>query len=187
MDTPTRITAAALEKRKPPLEVLLRSHVTDPANLFYTDVFKKGGVFADVAESLTLTPSQPRSGDSYLTFHAAMTVESNPAQAYALFSSDFPAVVFPGVQIEFAPVKPNKSHLVEFHVQLFQNKPYKFRKFWFPFDHEDIEDDNATVISILVPHVPNWSSTYWAMLQQRNEVGDQAGWMLKKVRIVPVD
>jgi hypothetical protein len=187
MDTPTRIPARTLEKRKPPLDVLLRSHVPDSVKHSFTDVFKKGDAFTHQSESLVLTPSQPRSGDSYLTIHAAMTVQSDPDQPYALFSSDFPDAVFPTVQVEFAPVVPSKPHLVEFHVELFQDKPYKFRKFWFPFEWEDMQDNNATVITVLVPHVPDWSYTYWAMLQQRNEVGDQAGWMLKKVRVIAID
>lgn len=98
----------------------------------------------------------------------------------------FQGAVFPGVQVEFAPIKKNKMHLVEFHVTLNEAKTYKFRVFSYPLaTFQDIAITSSQVITALVPPAEGITS-FGASIQQRNEPGDNAGWMFHKVRITSV-
>jgi len=126
-------------------------------------------------------------GENYLRFHQPMMVTSEPGQDFALFDSAYSDFSFPDVQVTFTPIKAGKSHLVEFHIQLFQDTTYKFRKFSYPTgDTEDMSDDQTSLISILVPAVSS-DISYGAEIMQLNEPTEDAGWLLKYVRITAMD
>ncbi len=140
-----------------------------------------------VPNILHLSPGRPRVGESHLTFLSAVLVESEEGQEFAVFNSAYAPVQFPGVDVNFVPLKTGKSHLVEFHVQVGGNgMTYKFRKF-FGYDYEDISDDATNLISVLVPPVPNYISTCYAAISQLNASSEDAGWLLWYVRITAVN
>jgi hypothetical protein len=139
--------------------------------------------------AIELRPSKPSSSKGFLTFFSSPMVMSNPLATndLAVFSSAFPGVVFPGVQVEFTPIKKGKMHLVEFHVTLNMPKTYKFRVFSYPLaTFQDLSLNQSQVITALVPPLENISTGYGAAIQQRNEVSDNAGWSFYKVRITAV-
>ena len=139
--------------------------------------------------TIELKPSKPSTGKGYLSFYSSLLVLANPLPSndIAVFSSSFQGAVFPGVQVEFTPIKKNKMHLVEFHVTLNQPKTYKFRVFSYPLaTFQDISINSSQVITTLVPPFEELSSGFGAALQQRNSPGDDAGWMFHKVRITAV-
>lgn len=138
---------------------------------------------------IELKPSKPSTSKGFLSFYSPLMVLANPLPSndIAVFSSSFQGAVFPGVQVEFTPIKKNKMHLVEFHVTLNQPKTYKFRVFSYPLaTFQDISINSSQVITTLVPPFEELSSGFGASLQQRNEPGDNAGWMFHKVRVTSV-
>jgi hypothetical protein len=141
-----------------------------------------------MTSSIEFKPSKPSSSKGYLSFHSPLLVLSNPLPSndIAVYSSAFQEVVFPGVQVEFSPIKKNKMHLVEFHVTLNSPKTYKFRVFSYPLaSFQDISLNSSQVITALVPPFEGITS-YGAAIQQRNEPEDNAGWMFHKIRITAV-
>ena len=141
--------------------------------------------------SLILSPNKPRSGESFLSFHAAVMVEANPASSnnIALFSSAFPSVNNPSVQLEFATIKPGKKHLVEFNITF--NEPakvYKFRLIQFPTaTYQDVSVSGTQVLSILIPSIPDYPYSYGAALNQLNTKAEACGWIFHSVKISAVD
>lgn len=139
---------------------------------------------------IVLSPGKPRSGKNFLTFFSAMMVNAEPlaSNEIALFSSAFPGAVFPSVQVEFNPIKKNKLHLVEFNVTLNDpSKTYKFRVFQYPLaNFQDVSLNSTQVITALIPPIEDFSGSYGASIDQRNEPKESAGWMLHSVRITSV-
>ncbi len=141
-----------------------------------------------MSSSIELKPSKPSTSKGHLSFYSSPMVLANPLPSndIALFYSAFQGAVFPGVQVEFSPIKKNKMHLVEFHVTLNEAKTYKFRVFSYPLaTFQDIAITTSQVITALVPPAEGITS-FGASVQQRNEPGDNAGWMFHKVRITSV-
>jgi hypothetical protein len=138
--------------------------------------------------TIVLRPSKPSGSKGYLSFYSSPMVLSNPLPSndIAVFSSSFQGAVFPGIQVEFTPIKKGKLHLVEFHVTLNQPKTYMFRVFAYPLaTFQDIALEQTQVITALVPPAEG-ISTYGAAIQQRNPVADGAGWLFHRVRISAV-
>ena len=74
------------------------------------------------SDALILSPRRPQIGENYLRFHQPMMVTSEPGHDFALFDSAYSDFAFPDVQVTFMPIKAGKSHLVEFHIQLFKTQ-----------------------------------------------------------------
>ncbi len=138
--------------------------------------------------TIVLRPSKPSSSKGHLAFYSSPMVLADPLPSndIAVFSSGFQGAVFPGVQVEFTPIRKNKLHLVEFHITLNQPKTYMFRVFSYPLaTFQDIALEQTQVITALVPPAEGITS-YGAAIQQRNPVADSAGWLFHKIRISTV-
>ncbi len=142
------------------------------------------------AVPLKLTPGVPRSGENHLTFFSAILIgtETTASNNYALFSSAFPTVGSPSVQVEFKQVKPGKAHLVEFNVSLIDDSiPYKFRVFQYPTGtFQDITITQQQVIAVFIPAIANFTGNLGAAIDQRNSKNETAGWIFRSVRISSV-
>ena len=135
---------------------------------------------------ISLTPSKPSTSKGFLIFFSSPMVLCDPESDLAVFSSSFQGPSFPGVQVEFSPIKKNKTHLVEFHLSLHHSTTYKFRVFSYPLGtFQDVTVSGNQVLTALVPPLENLSS-YGAAIQQRNAPGDDAGWTFYKVRVTSV-
>ena len=162
-----------------------------PKMLTDVEIAKKLGVVATALSSaITLSPNKPRSGKNFLSFYSAMIVIANPAASnnIALFSSAFPAVSYPSVQVEFSAIKPGKKHLVEFNISL--NEPakvYKFRIFQYPTaTFQDISISGSQVISLVIQPIADFSN-YGASIDQRNTKAEACGWIFHSVKISSID
>jgi len=163
-----------------------------PVTLSDLEIAKKLdiGVFTAVT-SVTLSPNKPMSGKNFLTMHAPIMVMANPLASnnIALFSSAFPSVNNPSVDVEFAAIKAGKKHLVEFNITLNEpSKTYKFRLFQYPTGtHQDISISGSQIISIVVPAIADYAFTYGAAINQLNTKAEACGWILHSVKISSVD
>lgn len=139
-----------------------------------------------LSSAIVLTPRKPLSGKNHMTLYSPVLVQ--PEWDLALFHVLYPTTTFPGAQIEFAPIKKNKPHLVEFKVTL--NVPsttYKFRLFQYPTaTFQDISLNSTQPITVLIQPVDDYTGTYGAELQIRNGTGEQAGWALHSIRVTSV-
>lgn len=154
-----------------------------------TDVQRARLLKVDVSQltaAIVLSPKKLKSGKNHLTLYSPVLVQ--PEWDIALFHTMLPVTTFPGAQIEFAPIKKNKPHLVEFKVALnVSSTTYKFRLFQYPLaSFQDISLSGSQPISVLIQPVAGFEGTYGAELQQRNETGEQAGWALHSVRVTSV-
>jgi len=163
-----------------------------PVVLSDLEIFKKLDVRPGLAiTSLTLTPAKPRSDKSYLTMHSVIMYMANPLTSnnIALFSSAFPTVNNPVVQVEFDQIKVGKKHLIEFNITLNEpNKIYRFRVFQYPTGtHQDIAISGSQVISVVVPSIADHASTYGASINQLNTKAEACGWIFHSLKISSID
>jgi hypothetical protein len=182
----------------PMLETLRKLKVDDatlrnlkPTTLSDREITKAlGSKMTAVITSVTLSPNKPRTGKKFLSFYSAVMVLADPAVSnnIALFSSAYPGVVNPGLQVSFDAIKPGKKHLVEFNITL--NEPakvYKFRVFNYPLaTFQDISISGSQVISVLVPAAAGITS-YGAAITQLNTKAEACGWIFHSLKISSVD
>jgi hypothetical protein len=149
---------------------------------------------ASLKTPIVLSPASLIKGKSNLELFSSMMVDPTwpSSTGQALFSSAYPGVLFPEVQVAFPRIKTGKMHLVEFNVVLYGNVTYKFRVFEYPLaDFQDVSvpGPKAETLLALVPPVDEITGDLelGASIQQRNTVSDNAGWVLHSVVITTTD
>jgi hypothetical protein len=161
-----------------------------PSGLTEVAVAKKLGVSIDaLTAAFILSPNKPRSGKKFLSMYSAMMVLANPAESnnIALFSSAFPTVASPGIQVEFDPITAGKKHLVEFNISLNEpNKVYKFRVFQYPTGtFQDLSISGSQAINVLINPAANINS-YGAQIMQLNTKAEECGWIFHSLTITSI-
>jgi len=161
-----------------------------PAKLTDVAIAKQLGVRTGLlSTAVTLSPNKPRTGKKFLSMYSAMMVLADPAASnnIAPFSSAFPGVVYPSVQVEFDPITTGKKHLVEFTISLNEpQKVYKFRVFQYPLaTFQDISISGSQVISVLINPEANINS-YGAEIMQQNTKAESCGWIFHSVKITSI-
>lgn len=140
--------------------------------------------------SLILTPGVPRIQQNHLTFFSAVLLDTETITSnnYALFSSAYPTVISPSVQVDFKQIKPGKAHLVEFNVSLINDDiPYKFRVVQYPMgSFQDITLTKSQIIAVFIPGLADFTGNLGAAIVQTNTKNEQAGWIFRSVRISSV-
>ena len=111
-----------------------------------------------------------------------------PTEGVALFSSRFPTVGEPIVEVEFKLLTPGKKHLVEFYVTMIQTSgTYKFRVFNYPLGNwQDESFKTKNVFTEIVNPIAGYSGSYGVAIKQRNPKSELMSWYFHKVVITPV-
>lgn len=151
---------------------------------------KLGVTVRDLDMPLVLSPNKPLVNKSFLSFYSPMMLLADPRDTnnIALFSSAYPAVSYPTVQVGFFALKPGKKHLVEFNITINEpSKVYKFRVFKYPGNYQDISISTSQSIDVIMDTTPDATYSYGVSIAQQNSKAEACGWIFHSVKITSIN